>query len=202
MNPSIQRRTVLRAALATAAAGAWQAPTHAQTTWPAKPVNLDRAVSCRWRHRCLCAPPGGAVLQSHRQDAGHRQPRRRGRHAGRQRCGQGAGRRLHLFMGGAHHVVAPSMYPKLDYDIEKDFVPLIQLASVPQVLVVNPKRANTGQLQGVHRACDPQEPRQAQLRLGRRRLGRTTWRASCSSSRPRPSSPTSPTAAPARRCRT
>ena len=49
-----------------------------------------------------------------------------------------------LFMGGAHHVVAPSMYPKLDYDIEKDFVPLIQLASVPQVLVVNSKRANTG----------------------------------------------------------
>lgn len=44
-----------------------------------------------------------------------------------------------LFMGGAHHMIAPSMYPKLDYDIEKDFVPLIQVASVPQVLVVNPK---------------------------------------------------------------
>lgn len=46
----------------------------------------------------------------------------------------------HLFMGGAHHMVAPSMYPKLDYDIERDFVPLIQVASVPQVLVVNPRR--------------------------------------------------------------
>jgi len=45
-----------------------------------------------------------------------------------------------LFMGGAHHMIAPSMYPKLDYDIEKDFVPLVQVASVPQVLVVNPKR--------------------------------------------------------------
>jgi tripartite-type tricarboxylate transporter receptor subunit TctC len=31
------------------------------------------------------------------------------------------------------------MYPKLDYDIEKDFVPLSLLANVPQVLVVNPK---------------------------------------------------------------
>ena len=40
MNPSIQRRTVLRAALATAAAGAWQTPTQAQTTWPAKAVTL------------------------------------------------------------------------------------------------------------------------------------------------------------------
>ena len=50
-----------------------------------------------------------------------------------------------LFMGAVHHSIAPSMYPKLDYDIEKDFVPLALMANVPQVLVVNPKRveANT-----------------------------------------------------------
>ena len=45
-----------------------------------------------------------------------------------------------LFMGAVHHAIAPSMYPKLDYDIEKDFVPLMLLANVPQVLVVNPKK--------------------------------------------------------------
>ena len=44
-----------------------------------------------------------------------------------------------LFMGAVHHTIAPSMYPKLDYDIEKDFVPLALLANVPQVLVVNPR---------------------------------------------------------------
>jgi tripartite-type tricarboxylate transporter receptor subunit TctC len=44
-----------------------------------------------------------------------------------------------LFMGAVHHTIAPSMYPKLDYDIEKDFIPLALLANVPQVLVVNPK---------------------------------------------------------------
>ena len=44
-----------------------------------------------------------------------------------------------LFMGAVHHAIAPSMYPKLDYDIEKDFVPLALVANVPQVLVVNPK---------------------------------------------------------------
>ena len=42
-------------------------------------------------------------------------------------------------MGAVHHAIAPSMYPKLDYDIEKDFVPLTLLASVPQVVVVNPQ---------------------------------------------------------------
>jgi tripartite-type tricarboxylate transporter receptor subunit TctC len=31
------------------------------------------------------------------------------------------------------------MYPKLDYNIETDFVPISLIATVPQVLVVNPK---------------------------------------------------------------
>ena len=44
-----------------------------------------------------------------------------------------------LFVGAVHHTIAPSMYPKLDYDIEKDFVPISLIATVPQVLVVNPK---------------------------------------------------------------
>jgi tripartite-type tricarboxylate transporter receptor subunit TctC len=44
-----------------------------------------------------------------------------------------------LFMGAVHHTIAPAMYPRLDYDLERDLVPLIQVASVPQVLVINPK---------------------------------------------------------------
>ena len=44
-----------------------------------------------------------------------------------------------LFMGAVHHAIAPAMYPKLAYDLEKDFVPLALVANVPQVLVVNPK---------------------------------------------------------------
>ena len=47
-----------------------------------------------------------------------------------------------LFMGAVHHTIAPSMYPRLDYDLEKDFVPLTLVASVPQVVVVNPKRVD------------------------------------------------------------
>ena len=44
-----------------------------------------------------------------------------------------------LFMGAVHHAIAPSMYPKLDYDIQKDLIPLVLVASVPQIIVVNPK---------------------------------------------------------------
>ncbi len=42
------------------------------------------------------------------------------------------------FMGAVHHTIAPSMYPKLDYNIETDFVPVGLVSSVPQVIVVNP----------------------------------------------------------------
>lgn len=43
-----------------------------------------------------------------------------------------------FFVGAAHHAIAPSLYPKLDYDIEKDFIPIGLIATPPQVVVVNP----------------------------------------------------------------
>ncbi len=44
------------------------------------------------------------------------------------------------FMGAVHHAIAPAMYPKLDYKLQEDFVPVALLASVPQVIVVNPQK--------------------------------------------------------------
>lgn len=44
-----------------------------------------------------------------------------------------------FFMGGAHHVLAPSIYKQLSYDIQKDFTPIAMLAQPPQVIVVNSK---------------------------------------------------------------
>jgi tripartite-type tricarboxylate transporter receptor subunit TctC len=43
-----------------------------------------------------------------------------------------------FLIGAAHHTIAPSIYPKLDYDIENDFVPVIMLARPPHVVTVNP----------------------------------------------------------------
>ncbi|MDB5865547.1 MAG: hypothetical protein JWO70_3353 [Betaproteobacteria bacterium] len=41
-----------------------------------------------------------------------------------------------IFMGAVHHAIAPSVYKKLDYSIEKDFSPVTVVAVVPQVIVV------------------------------------------------------------------
>lgn len=46
------------------------------------------------------------------------------------------------FVGGAHHAIAPSVYPKLEYDIEKDFVPVAVIAQPPQVVVINTSRTS------------------------------------------------------------
>ncbi len=52
-----------------------------------------------------------------------------------------------VFIGGAHHAIAPSFYKKLDYDIEKDFIPVTVIAQPPQVIVVNPSRVQANTLQ-------------------------------------------------------
>jgi tripartite-type tricarboxylate transporter receptor subunit TctC len=51
-----------------------------------------------------------------------------------------------FFMGAVHHAIAPAMYPKLDYNIETDFVPVGLISSVPQVVVVNPQRVPVADL--------------------------------------------------------
>jgi tripartite-type tricarboxylate transporter receptor subunit TctC len=45
-----------------------------------------------------------------------------------------------FFVGAAHHTIAPALYPKLDYNLEKDFIPVAVIAQPPQVVVVNPKK--------------------------------------------------------------
>ncbi len=54
-----------------------------------------------------------------------------------------------FFMGAVHHAIAPSMYPKLDYNIETDFVPVGLVSSVPQVIVINPTRVPVTDLRGL-----------------------------------------------------
>jgi len=54
-----------------------------------------------------------------------------------------------FFMGAVHHAIAPSMYPKLDYNIETDFVPVGLISSVPQVIVVNAQRVPVADLKGL-----------------------------------------------------
>jgi tripartite-type tricarboxylate transporter receptor subunit TctC len=132
------RRQVLRLA---AAAGALALPLagRTQSTWPTKPVNLVVPFPAGGGTDAFARPlsaqfvkqTGKTMLIDNRGGAGGT--------LGAGVAAKAAPDGYTLFMGAVHHAIAPSMYPKLDYDIEKDFVPLALMANVPQVLVVNPK---------------------------------------------------------------
>ena len=140
MHFSIRRRQALIAA----SAAALPMVLRAQAAWPAKPVNMVVPFPAGGGTDAFARPlaaqfsklTGHTLVIDNRGGAGGT--------LGASVAAKLPGDGYHLFMGGAHHMVAPSMYPKLDYDIERDFVPLIQVASVPQVLVVNPKRVTQG----------------------------------------------------------
>jgi tripartite-type tricarboxylate transporter receptor subunit TctC len=51
-----------------------------------------------------------------------------------------------FLVGAVHHTIAPSIYPKLTYDLQKDLEPLAVIAMVPQVVVVNPQRVTQTKL--------------------------------------------------------
>jgi tripartite-type tricarboxylate transporter receptor subunit TctC len=135
--PEISRRTVLRssaATLATVSLGGW-----AQSAWPTKPVTLVVPFPAGGGTDAFARPlsaqfaklTGRQMVIDNRGGAGGT--------LGAGIAAKAAPDGYTLFMGAVHHAIAPSMYPKLDYDIEKDFVPLALMANVPQVVVVNPK---------------------------------------------------------------
>ena len=141
-NPStyISRRRLLQ----TAAAGAASISlgSYAQSAWPAKPVTLIVPFPAGGGTDAFARPlsaqfaklAGKPLIIDNRGGAGGT--------LGASIAAKAAPDGHTLFMGAVHHSIAPSMYPKLDYDIEKDFVPLALMANVPQVLVVNPKRVD------------------------------------------------------------
>ena len=132
------RRDVLRLAAAGLAGTALTG--HAQSSWPAKPVTLIVPFPAGGGTDAFARPlsaqfsklTGKQLIIDNRGGAGGT--------LGASIAAKAQPDGYTLFMGGVHHVIAPSMYPKLDYDIERDFVPLALVANVPQVLVVNPKK--------------------------------------------------------------
>jgi len=51
-----------------------------------------------------------------------------------------------FFLGAVHHTIAESLYTKLPYSLERDFVPITVLAYVPNVVVMHPKNARIGSI--------------------------------------------------------
>jgi tripartite-type tricarboxylate transporter receptor subunit TctC len=134
------RRLALGAALTTALGASALTPAHAQTAWPTKPVTV-----------VVPFPPGGGTDAFARplfalmsKNTGKQfvidNKGGAGGTLGAGIAARSAPDGYSFFMGAVHHAIAPAMYPKLDYNIESDFIPVGLVSSVPQVIVVNPQR--------------------------------------------------------------
>ena len=131
------RRDVLRAGAASLAVLSFGS--RAQSAWPVKPVTLVVPFPAGGGTDAFARPlsaqfakiTGKTLIIENRGGAGGT--------LGASIAARAQPDGYTLFMGAVHHSIAPAMYPRLDYDIQKDFVPLALVANVPQVLVVNPK---------------------------------------------------------------
>jgi tripartite-type tricarboxylate transporter receptor subunit TctC len=140
----IQRRNLLQWAAGASLAGAL--PAWAQATWPTKPVNLIVPFPAGGGTDAFARPlsavfsklTGKQLIIDNKGGAGGT--------LGAGVAAKSAPDGYNYFMGAVHHTIAPSMYPRLDYDLERDLVPLILVAAVPQVLVVNPKKVPANNL--------------------------------------------------------
>ncbi len=140
---STSRRSFVKLAGGAAIAGASGftiSGASAQSAWPTKPVTIINPF-----------PPGGgsdafsrplaaeltkqlnqSVLVDNRAGAGGT--------VGAGIAARSAPDGYTMFTGAIHHTIAPSIYPKLTYDLEKDLLPICVMAVVPQVIVVNPDK--------------------------------------------------------------
>jgi len=134
----VSRRQTLKALAATGAASplwSW-----AQGSWPTKPVTMIVPFPAGGGTDAFARPlsaqfsrlTGKQLIIDNRGGAGGT--------VGAGIAAKSAPDGYNYFMGAVHHTIAPFMYPRLDYDLERDLVPLILVANVPQVLVVNPRK--------------------------------------------------------------
>ena len=135
---TFSRRAAMRLSAAALALPGWSA--HAQSAWPTKPVTMIVPFPAGGGTDAFARPMSaqfsrltGQTLVVDNRGGG-------GGTVGAAIAAKTAPDGYTLFMGAVHHAIAPSVYPKLPYDILQDFVPLILVARVPQVLVVNPKK--------------------------------------------------------------
>ena len=144
---SLNRRGALHG-LSAAALAALSPFAAAQSAWPAKPVNLIVPFPAGGGTDAFARPLAAQFSKNTGKQLIIDNKGGAGGNLGASLAARASPDGHSLFMGAVHHAIAPAMYPKLDYDLERDLTPLVLAAVVPQVLVVNPKNMPFADFQG------------------------------------------------------
>lgn len=136
----LTRRAVLRAATAAGAAAAVPFAYAQGSAWPAKPVQLIVPFPAGGGTDAFARPLAAQFAEQTKQQLVIDNRGGAGGTVGASAASRAAPDGYNFFMGAVHHTIAPSIYPRLDYDLQKDLIPVSLVARVPQVIVVNPQR--------------------------------------------------------------
>ena len=144
------RRRAVLATLGAFALAAWSLPATAQSTWPGKPVRIvvpfapggTTDILARALAPELSKAFGQQFIVDNKPGAGGNLG------AADVARAQADGHTLLMGTVGTHGI-NQSLYPKLPYDPIKDFAPITLVAGVPNVLVINPGKAQTYKISSV-----------------------------------------------------
>ncbi len=108
-------------------------------TWPTKPIRILNPFPAGGGTDTFARPLAAKLTQSLGQSVFIENQGGAGGTVGAANAARANPDGYTFFMGAIHHTIAESLYPKLSYHLEREFVPITLVASVPQVMVVHPK---------------------------------------------------------------
>ena len=114
-------------------------PTALAQTWPVKPIRIINPFPAGGGTDTFARPLAAKLTQSLGQSVIIENQGGAGGTVGAANAARTPSDGYTFLMGAIHHTIAESLYPKLSYNIEKDFIPVTMVAQVPQVMVVHPK---------------------------------------------------------------
>jgi tripartite-type tricarboxylate transporter receptor subunit TctC len=135
MNTSLR----ILAVLAFAVAGVLNTAAALAQTWPTKPVRLINPFPAGGGVDAFGRPLAAKLSLTVGQQFFVENQAGAGGTVGANNASKATPDGYTFFLGAVHHTIAESLYTKLPYNIERDFVPVTVLSYVPNVVVVHPK---------------------------------------------------------------
>jgi tripartite-type tricarboxylate transporter receptor subunit TctC len=131
-----------RRLLAATAAALLPIPLFAQTAWPSKPVRIVVPFAAGGTTDILARALAPELSRAFGQPFIIENKPGAGGNVGADNVAKSPADGYSLLMGTVGtHAINPALYPKMPYDHVKDFAPITLVAGVPNVLVMNPAKA-------------------------------------------------------------
>lgn len=126
-------------AAATAVAAVLAAPGVSAQTWPSKPIRWINPFAAGGGTDVFARPLAARLSQTIGAQVVIENQGGAGGTLGAGNAAKAPADGYTWFVGAIHHTIAETLYAKLPYGLERDFVPVSIIASVPNVVVVHPK---------------------------------------------------------------